>query len=87
MSTVELGEVPALGPLYRAAVLSAVRRGRIGDTLPDVELVLSNVTVDRTQLCAYDRVCGFRLTDELPATYPHVLAFPLSMSLMTWNQP
>jgi acyl dehydratase len=31
----------------------------------------------------YDRVCGFRLRDVLPATYPHVLAFPLSMELMT----
>jgi hypothetical protein len=28
-------------------------------------------------------VCGFRLRDELPPTYPHVLAFPLHMRLMT----
>ena len=27
-------------------------------------------------------MCGFRLRDELPATYPHVLAFPLAMELM-----
>ena len=42
----------------------------------------ARVTVDRAQLAAYDRVCGFRLGDALPATYPHVLAFPLAMELM-----
>jgi acyl dehydratase len=28
-------------------------------------------------------VCGFRLADALPATYPHVLAFPLAIELMS----
>jgi acyl dehydratase len=41
------------------------------------------VEVDREHLAAYDRVCGFRLRDELPATYPHIVAFPLAMELMT----
>src|SRR5204863_5158090 len=27
--------------------------------------------------------CGFRLSERLPPTYPHVLAFPLALSLMT----
>jgi acyl dehydratase len=31
----------------------------------------------------YAHVCGFRLRDELPATYPHMLAFGLAMELMT----
>jgi acyl dehydratase len=51
--------------------------------LPRTELLLYGVGVDRGRLAAYDRVCGFRLTDTLPATYPHVLAFPLAMRLMT----
>ncbi len=42
----------------------------------------AGVEVDRDALAAYDRVCGFRLRDELPATYLHVLAFPLAMELM-----
>ena len=28
-------------------------------------------------------MCGFRLRDTLPATYPHVLAFPVALELMT----
>jgi acyl dehydratase len=48
-----------------------------------VELVLRHVAVDRGRLAAYQRVCGFRVGDALPGTYPHVLAFPLTLSLMT----
>jgi MaoC like domain len=54
--------------------------------LPGHELSRS-VEVDRGHLAAYDRVCGFRLRDELPATYPHVLAFPLAMELLTGPFP
>ncbi len=38
---------------------------------------------DRDRLAAYDRVCGFGLTNTLPPTYPHMLAFPLHLALMT----
>jgi hypothetical protein len=74
----ELAAPPRLGSLFRGALL----RSSVGDTLPDTELLLRGVRVDRDRLAAYNRVCGFRLRDELPATYPHVLAFPLAMSLM-----
>ena len=74
-----LDRPPGLGKLYRAAVL---RRGS-GDTLPGTTLALDGVTVDPGHLADYSRVCGFRLTGALPGTYPHVLAFPLAMALMT----
>src|SRR5918996_4539134 len=61
----------ALGPLKRRP-----------DALPERELAREGVAVDRERLAAYDRVCGFQLSDTLPATYPHVLAFPLAMELM-----
>lgn len=84
MSTVELTESPRLGPLYRRAALGALaRRGARGEALPATTLVLRGVTVDRDHLAAYDRVCGFRLADTLPATCPHILAFPLAMRLMS----
>ncbi|HTU28282.1 MAG TPA: MaoC/PaaZ C-terminal domain-containing protein [Solirubrobacteraceae bacterium] len=46
-------------------------------------LVLADQRVDRDRLAAYDRVCGFGFSDLLPATYPHMLAFPLQLSLLT----
>jgi acyl dehydratase len=79
--TEQLTAVPDLGGLYlKAAVSGALPKG---DTvLPDRELVVDDVAVDRDHLAAYARVCGFRLTDVLPPTYVHVLAFPLSVQLM-----
>jgi acyl dehydratase len=53
------------------------------DGLPERELSRADVEVDRHHLAEYDRVCGFRLRDQLPPTYPHIVAFPLAMELMT----
>ena len=66
--------------IYARVVLGALRPGRPKE-LPGRDLTRT-VEVDRHHLAEYDRVCGFRLRDELPATYPHVLAFPLAMELM-----
>ena len=82
-AVVELAGPPALGPLYRRAALGVLRRpGRAGAELPDTTLVLRDVGVDRAALTEYTKVCGYRLSDTLPPTYPHVLAFPLALSLM-----
>jgi acyl dehydratase len=51
--------------------------------VPSLTLSLPHATVDRDRLAAYCRVCGFQLSDSLPATYPHMLAFPLHLALMT----
>src|SRR5690606_4407559 len=81
---VELPAMPSAGALYRRAALRSLPGfGARGGALPDVELVLRGVAVDRARLAEYDRVCGFRLSDTLPATYPHILAFPVAMELMS----
>jgi acyl dehydratase len=54
-----------------------------GGEIPDVVLTRDDVAVDRARLAAYDRVCGFDLSDTLPPTYPHMLAFPMHLALMT----
>ncbi|GIF04023.1 MaoC/PaaZ C-terminal domain-containing protein [Actinoplanes siamensis] len=83
VAVVELTEGPGTGGAYAKAALGLLPGRRRDDALPDVELVRRGVTVDRDHLARYDRVCGLRLTDALPATYPHVLAFPLAMRLMS----
>jgi len=77
----ELEQAPRLGPLFGRAVLTGFTRK--GGALPDTVYELPSVTVRPEHLAAYNRVCGFRLTDELPATYPHMLSFPLQVKLMT----
>ena len=80
MARVELSEVPSMRALFARAALTA--RGRGGD-LPDTRLVRTGVPVDPAEVAAYARVCRFPLDDVLPPTYPHVLAFPLQVALMS----
>lgn len=80
MATTVLDGPPNLAALYARAALTG--RGRGGD-LPDTQLARHGVTVDRDHLAGYARVCRLPLDDVLPATYPHMLTFPLQMALMT----
>jgi acyl dehydratase len=80
---------PSMLPLFArasAAMIPGASRlpfvGGGGGQVPDDVLTLSAET-DRDRLAAYDRVCGFALSDRLPPTYPHMLAFPLHLALMT----
>lgn len=72
--------MPGLRMLYAKGALGLV--GRHGVRLPDRELVVRDLSVDPAELAAYNRICGFRLTDQLAGTYPHVLAFPLQVTHM-----
>jgi acyl dehydratase len=56
---------------------------RTGSALPDLTLTRHDVPVDRDRVAAYSEVCGFPLKESLPVTYPHMLAFPLHMAIMT----
>jgi acyl dehydratase len=68
------------GKIAAGAAVEPLRR-RPG-ALPERELRRDGIEIDRSHVAAYDRVCGFRLSDTLPPTYPHVLAFPLALELM-----
>ena len=54
-----------------------------GDSLPDLMLHRKDVTVDSDHVAAYAEICGFEPSQTLPFTYPHLLAFPLHMGIMT----
>lgn len=76
-----LTEAPNLIRLFAAAALTG--RHRSGDLLPDLTLRLADTRVDRTDLIEYERLCGFPVGDTLPATYPHIVGFPLQMALVS----
>jgi acyl dehydratase len=91
MSERTFTEPPNLLALYGKAALGGVPMadkvpflgigGRSKD-VPETVLVVPEAKVDPDRLADYCRVCGFTLRDTLPLTYPHMLAFPLHMSLM-----
>ena len=87
MSVRELSSPPSLAALYPRALAMPVLRKVPGlgggDGLPDTQLEVRDEAVDLDHLSDYTDVCGFERMDRLPATYPHVLAFPLAMRIMT----
>jgi acyl dehydratase len=94
MARSELHGPPRILPLYaRAAAATFVPgAGRLpflpgggnGAEIPtDLELELADVAIDPGHLAAYAKICRFALRDELPATYLHVVAFPLHLRLMS----
>lgn len=89
MPTRTLQSSPSILPLYAraaapmlpgASLLPFVPGG--GGEIPELDLQLEGVLADPAEVSAYARVCGFALRDQLPPTYPHMLAFPLQMAVM-----
>jgi hypothetical protein len=90
MATRELHSSPSMAALFAragAAMIPGASQlpfvGGGGRDVPELTLKLTDVAIDPDRLAAYNRVCGFDLRDTIPATYPHILAFPLQLSLMT----
>jgi acyl dehydratase len=84
-----LDGAPSILPLYARAAAPLIPGASLlpflpggGGEIPAIELELPNVVADPAAVAAYARVCGFTLRDQLPPTYPHLLAFPLHMALM-----
>ena len=83
-TTVVLPGVPGLGGLYaRGAGLAVARRVRSGpSTLPGVSYVVRGVQASSERLTDYQHLLGESASDQLPAGFVHVLAFPVATALM-----
>jgi acyl dehydratase len=80
-STLPMMVKAALPAIPGISALPGVRR--TATTLPQLNLVRHDVSIDRDHVAAYAEVCGFGLKETVPLTYPHMLAFPLHMAIMT----
>lgn len=79
--TIELSGEPRLAPMFARAIVAGPRKR--GSSLPDLEVVRRDVTPSVAEVADYDAVCGFAVSNEVPSTYLHVLAFPLQIALMS----
>jgi hypothetical protein len=71
----------ALPALPGVNLIPGIRK--TGGDLPDLRLTRPGIVVDKAHVAAYAGVCGFAPSQALPLTYPHMLAFPLHMGIMT----
>lgn len=76
-----LPAMPSLGALLAKAVLPSFDRGPA--RIPSRIAKVTGLAQDRARLADYDRVCGFPLRDHVPATWLHVLTFPLHVHLLS----
>jgi hypothetical protein len=72
---------PALAPAYLKILLARKPAFATG-TVPRIEAVLERFAVDRRHLARYRRVCGDSDSNELPITYPHVIATPVHLAMI-----
>jgi hypothetical protein len=90
MTARTLDSSPGILPLYARAALPMIPGASLlpfvpggGGEIPEIDLRLEGVAADPARVAAYAKVCGFPLHDHFPPTYPHILAFPLQMAVMT----
>ena len=90
MTTREIHGNPSGLPTMLKAVLPVLPGANLvpgvakkGGALPDLTLTRTDLAVDTDHVAAYAEVCGFPSRQHLPLTYPHLLAFPLQMGIMT----
>lgn len=89
--TKTLDSSPSILPLYARAALLMIPGASLlpfvpggGGEIPEgLDLELPGVSAKPEDVAAYAKVCGFALRDTLPPTYPHMLAFPLHMAVMS----
>ncbi|WP_166264523.1 MaoC/PaaZ C-terminal domain-containing protein [Marinobacter caseinilyticus] len=75
---------PRLWPLYGKAVVPRTRRPKNDDIrIPALQTELIGTATGGNRLHRYRELCGFARRSTLPPTWPHVLAFPLHLKLLT----
>ena len=79
--TQHLSESPNIFSLFSKAALPKKPVKQV--VIPELSVDLKGIKTDAKLLKQYSRVCGFKSKAHLPATFPHIMAFPLHMKLLT----
>ncbi|SIO57429.1 MaoC/PaaZ C-terminal domain-containing protein [Paraburkholderia phenazinium] len=80
--TVVVEQLPAPARLYARALSGVIKRGRPSQ-LPALRLVRPAAPLEPAAIERYARVCGFIPEHGVPLTFPHLLAFPLHLLMLT----
>ena len=82
--SLSFGSLPSIVPSYARIVFR--RKLAIapdGMEIPRLEAVLTRYKADRSRVEAYRAVCGGNHSEFLPVAYPHVLATPVQLALLS----
>ncbi len=80
----DLSKQPSLASLFSRAVKP---KQKAKGELPIINARLKSQKADPKKVESYSKVCGFKgPKDILPASYPHILAFPLQLKILTSDE-
>ena len=81
------GKLPSMLSAY-VRMLTSRKSNRIpeGKTIPFLEASIEGLRPDLKQLALYRKVCGFSENGTLPFSFPHIMASPLFMNLVSSKQ-
>jgi acyl dehydratase len=82
--SLSFGSLPSIVPSYARIVFG--RKAPVvpdGVVVPRLEAVLTRLQPDRARVEAYRAVCGGTPSDTLPIAFPHVLATPVQLALLS----
>jgi len=74
---------PSLLPLYGKALLPRQHKPGEQTRIPELQADLLGIATNTRALSTYQRICGFKPGSRAPITWPHILAFPLHLKLLT----
>lgn len=74
---------PALLPLYAKALLPKSGKSSGDISIPNLSASLLGVNSANGTLPRYESICGYPHHTRVPVTWPHVMAFPLHLKLLT----
>ncbi|GGC76106.1 MaoC family dehydratase [Marinobacter halophilus] len=79
-------KAPALLPLFGRALRPKSQTPGVNTKIPELQVDLLGAATNTPVLPRYASVCGFSTGSMLPLTWPHILAFPLHLKLLTDSQ-
>lgn len=79
----ELDKPPSLISLFSKALKPKTTSKQ---SLPSITASLKSIKADKNKVKAYSKVCGFSQSNTLPVSYPHILAFPLHLKILTSDE-
>ncbi len=74
---------PGLWSLYSRALLPKDKPSGSDIRIPGLSARLIGVSTVNDNLKRYQKICGFGTQTAVPFTWPHILAFPLHLKLLT----
>ncbi|WP_420427141.1 MaoC/PaaZ C-terminal domain-containing protein [Algiphilus sp.] len=81
--TLEYKELPSAWTGFLRAALARGAGLKPGESIPPIVARCRGVVADAEALRKYRSLCNFRIDGKLPPSYPHVLAAPLHLQVLT----